>query len=937
MSVTAQFNWWMQDRFGMESNGRANISNDPAFVQNIDPTTGQRLGYTVHFNAGTSFSSYSRLDPIVSYSWLVRTPDGHQVATMSGLAPNLNLVEGPYFVMLNVRTASGQFNTVCQTITVRDILIVSVGDSAASGEGDPDIPGYYDSHGVWHPPQWADCPGADPAHRSGHSAAAKAALAIEQADPHTSVTFVDATVSGDPTDPKMSNPLATNPGLVGPAGQLDQVKGVIGNRKIDALLVTTGADDIGFSDIIARLVTAGGPWTFNNVVDSIDKIRHDVNTGVSGSWSHISLEQLPGLYDELDSAIRAKLAVPEDHVFMTEYFDPTTHNSSGQFVGGALNDMFPGFQVTAAGMAFGHNEVEVPLNNAIHAAAAKHGWHLVDGIAAAFLGHGFMDGDHWVNTDEESRVREGVKGQLNSAPPSFLSGWEVALLRAETIFTGDFQMRIDRMNTLGTAHPNEKGQQAIANILLNALEPYLTQEANWKTADPAGSFAVTQVGSAVTLTPRWLAGSKVPITVTQAPDVPNDFQVWVGSGLAYEAPDQHQQLTISHGWYDSNDTFQVKNLSGGITLKAGSGLTTVGGTQVTQDTFVVDGTGSPVTILAASVYPSQTFVYIERTAADTTVKAGAGPTQVNISPTARDLRYITGTVNVLGNWVTTLTLNDAGHGDYEAGTAVEFDRMTYAIADKAVSYTDNVRQAYPVPTYLNGPSAPPVLVTNYYQHTYGVTINYQNVAGVTINGGGADTTFNVQATAAGTPLTINAKTGARPVSFTNFTGVLGGLTANQFVVGSLGTVKNVHSRLTLNGSGPADTVLVDDSRALSQDKVTIAGGKPNEVQLGMAPVDQFFGSSGGLDVTGISGLTLNLSRAGNDVVHLSPSTTTAFAINGDLSEYQALSGAVLDIALAGITDAVLTPGAAGGGTWGFGRGSHKPITFTAVKTTQPQG
>jgi hypothetical protein len=104
----------------------------------------------------------------------------------------------------------------------------------------------------------------------------------------------------------------------------------------------------------------------------------------------------------------------------------------------------------------------------------------------------------------------------------------------------------------------------------------------------------------------------------------------------------------------------------------------------------------------------------------------------------------------------------------------------------------------------------------------------------------------------------------------------------------------------------------------------------------MAPGDQFFGAHGGLDVTGMSALTLNLSKAANDAVHLSPSTMTALAVNGDLSEYQAHAGAELDIALGGTTDGVLTPGTGGAGTWGFRKGSHKPITFTNVQKTQAQ-
>jgi hypothetical protein len=290
-------------------------------------------------------------------------------------------------------------------------------------------------------------------------------------------------------------------------------------------------------------------------------------------------------------------------------------------------------------MAFGYNEVEVPLNNAVKAAAAKHGWNLVSGIAAAFLDHGITanPADRWVNTDEESRVSEGPVDSSGSAAAAGAAlgakfGISIAGLPGGVLggiagfFAGnDIVERLDRMETQGIAHPNDKGQVAIERILMNSLSPFLRKEANWKVADPAGSFAVTQVGSAVTLTPRWISGS-VAITVTQAPDVPNDFQVWVGSGLAYEAPGQHQQLTISHGLMDYNDSFSVKNLASGITvtLEAGSGWGQLGTAVVPAlDTFTVDGTGSPVTILA-SAGPAITYVNIERTAADTTVKAGGG-------------------------------------------------------------------------------------------------------------------------------------------------------------------------------------------------------------------------------------------------------------------------------------------------------------------------
>src|SRR5262249_4272406 len=149
-----------------------------------------------------------------------------QRATFSGAHPSLNLIEGNYTVTLTV-TAGGQTSTEFQNVRVRDILIVAAGDSALSGEGDPDIPRRNGQGFVW-----ADSPDSSRADRSGRAAAAKAALAIENADPHTSVTFVFVAVSGEKILPDANG----NGGLIGRGGQLDQIKAIVGNRSIDALV-----------------------------------------------------------------------------------------------------------------------------------------------------------------------------------------------------------------------------------------------------------------------------------------------------------------------------------------------------------------------------------------------------------------------------------------------------------------------------------------------------------------------------------------------------------------------------------------------------------------------------------------------------------------------------------------------------------------------------
>jgi hypothetical protein len=628
--VAAHFNWSMADRFGGDlgtlgpngnsnfvatPDGRIDLFNDPNYVQNKDPVTGQRLGYQVNFDASPSTAG----GPISSYTWGISTVTGTlttPLMTLAGAHPAANLVEGTYAVTLTV-TADGQSSSEFQIVRVRDILIVSIGDSAASGEGDPDVHGT-NGQGVL----WADSPHGREADRSGKAAAAKAALQIERADPHTSVTFVSVAASGDATINGLiapgtwENPLPGGP--AGPGeGQLDEVRAIVGNRPIDALLITTGADDIGFTDIVTALVKAPAIGSLS------DLYNHLHSPGPTADWSHVSLDQLPGVYDQLAAAIGRTLPNVQN-VFLTEYYDPT-HNSNGQFVDGGLNDIIPGFQVSAAEESWAYSNVVVPLNNAIHDMAARHGWHLVSGIAAAFLDHGYTaaPGDRWVNTAEESREIEGpyhtasiwdTVGGLAGAAAAGLLGlpvWAGALFGG--LSADDIDARLDRMNTKGTAHPNEQGQQAIANILVGAMRPVL----NWGAVDPNGPYMVSQAANSLTVTPAQPRTTPDTITLRRSWADPSFFQVVVDGQLLFEGPAaSFPQVSVVGG--DGGTTFLVDAFPAGtaIRLTGGAG----------NDTFNVEGTRSPVTVVA-----------------------GTGHATVNLSPIFHELSNIPANVTVDGN------------------------------------------------------------------------------------------------------------------------------------------------------------------------------------------------------------------------------------------------------------------------------------------------
>jgi hypothetical protein len=267
----------------------------------------------------------------------------------------------------------------------------------------------------------------------------------------------------------------------------------------------------------------------------------------------------------------------------------------------------------------------------------------------------------------------------------------------------------------------------------------------------------------------------------------------------------------------------------------------------------------------------------------------------------------------------TLTIDQRGLQNDNGDTFSD----TFTVTDKAVTRSGNW---FKVIQPIVDPEVPPNPV-----HTRPVagtsldvqtndTLYYANVSSLTIDGGPIASTFNVQSTPKSMPVTINGSAGK---IFQRLKTVS---TTNLFSVGANGSVKDIRSKVTLNGGSPTDTLLIDDSQATTRDKVTVT-----QTTVGAGKKDQFFGSGGSLTYGVMSSLTLNLSHAADDTVHLTPSAQTAFSINGDPAEFQAGHGAVLDLDLSGATNALDTPSGPGAGKWTFG--NRLPVTFQYIKAT----
>jgi hypothetical protein len=348
--------------------------------------------------------------------------------------------------------------------------------------------------------------------------------------------------------------------------------------------------------------------------------------------------------------------------------------------------------------------------------------------------------------------------------------------------------------------------------------------------------------------------------------------------------------------YDQNDPFS--NPSAPTTYDVGFG--------VTRTSYL--RFGGPLVVQISCAGFSALNVYTSSSPNQVTASADTSPVTINSG--AADAVTVTGfgplTVNAHGG---TLTLDD-GVPNYGTGSGISYSYNDgFIVTDQEVVRNQHVQ----VTTSGTGGivhqrGGGGGTTTNYY---FTATVNYQNVTALTINGAPVPSTFNVWSTPAGVPVKVNGAAGA----------------TNQFGVGVSGSVKNIRSQLTINGGGPKDTLLIDDSQSTSQDKVTIT-----PTQVGSAATDQFFGAGGSLTYGNTPTLTLKLSHAADDTVALTPSAVTAFFLDGDPSEYAAGHGALLDIDLTGVVNELLTATGPGAGVVSFG--NRQSITFGNLKSVQ---
>jgi hypothetical protein len=364
---------------------------------------------------------------------------------------------------------------------VRDLLIVGMGDSFASGEGNPDVPvrfsreraadygkgnedgdlvGYPARVGAWRKigdqqfidenARWID----QACHRSLYSYQLRAALQLAIEEPHRAVTFASVACSGAettfglflrykgsewvPNPPQLSQMSALAdvqcgihealaydlPEAYHMGGNIPELKGGLVLRKCDpdkARNIDLLLLSIGGNDIgFSRLVA-------NAILADQSSLRR-----LGGWFGQVygfqeaiqQLEKLDVRYKSANRAIHNILHVPwgeADRIFLTGY-PPLAMLEDGKSMcpdGRAGMDVLPDFNLSEVKAREGATAAE-RLHAIMRDAAHQHNWTFVEAHRKAFLGRGICAG--WSNaafsSADDLRIPRKINGEWEPMNPA---------------------------------------------------------------------------------------------------------------------------------------------------------------------------------------------------------------------------------------------------------------------------------------------------------------------------------------------------------------------------------------------------------------------------------------------------------------------------------------------------------------------------------------
>jgi hypothetical protein len=372
----------------------------------------------------------------------------------------------PYPGGATVTVEIGGREVASTDVNVRDLLIVGLGDSFASGEGNPDVPvlfsrdrsadygarsgtrdltGYPARVGPWKQigdkafiqenARWSD----QGCHRSLYSHQLRAALQLSIEDEHRAVTYVGVACSGSEVTYGLFLSYAGNEWVPNPsdmsqisaiaAAQCDEhdapmqdlpeayhMDGTIAELK--GGLVLRKCDPINARKIDLMFVSIGGNDVGFSRLLANSVLSDESTLRMLGGWfgqvhdlddASLGLEALILRYKSLNRAVHYLLHIPweqSDRVLLTAYPGLALQGDGKSTCPDGVEgmDVLPDFHLSETKLRVG-TWIADKLNNAMKDAAAHYQWTFVDQHRRDFLGRGICAGTTYDGADIADELR----------------------------------------------------------------------------------------------------------------------------------------------------------------------------------------------------------------------------------------------------------------------------------------------------------------------------------------------------------------------------------------------------------------------------------------------------------------------------------------------------------------------------------------------------
>jgi hypothetical protein len=430
-------------------------SNQPSTAFVIDPTPqfplsiDDVLSWRPPRIGGDGGSAPSLPEGFEAYEWSIVEQDGPFLLSERTELPvhatwilDVSLPRtGRYTIRLRVLFSDRPTEEQSVSYEVREFVIASIGDSFAAGEGNPDERGFPNgraqcsattlslalnnlfglSISMDRNPTWLE----RLAHRSLRSGPAQAARQIQgqwRRNDNTIVddwvTFVSFARSGAEIFDGLLGPQNGDDDFIG-AGQTEEMRRTLSGRSVDALLISIGGNDAGFSGALSDLVKKDfSIWHEWNDRENRSAVVARAERRLGAGLPSGSRGPLETAFDALIAEVgqlRQEFSIRDVYItgYPTDLFD-ARDNQGNITVRTCEVFQGPDLDLSRAD-ARQVSRIGGLLNELIQRKAAEAGWIFVD-VAEDFRGRGYCAGEDvtcWVSAQESCERQGDFRGMMH--------------------------------------------------------------------------------------------------------------------------------------------------------------------------------------------------------------------------------------------------------------------------------------------------------------------------------------------------------------------------------------------------------------------------------------------------------------------------------------------------------------------------------------------